>query len=426
MTATQETLLEELRGLLYSTPSDEGFALILKRIKRALRAKKTREQGQVMLSYAVGVMDEAWPDRHRVVSGKDAQMLMQGPQAWGELVRVLDLSWGNLGEEGFYGLTRAQHLEHLTGLLLFDQRIGAAGIEALTQGSALKSLRFLDLGQNDLDDGDIARLAGSKLFGSLEMLRLHINELSDASMEALAAAKGAVRLRHLDMSHTPLTSRALRVLNNASWFRRLQTLELEDCHNFEGTAVKALLKAPHDGGLVRLNLGSVKLTSSPWLETLAQSQHARSLRVLGLESCGLGWSVEHAQDLARFPLVRVLDLGHNDIEDHIDLSVLAGLPHLEYLNLQFNRVGDDVIGGLARARGWSSLRTLYLYTNEIGDEGARALLESELLSGLTHLNVGRNPIDKALQNELKQRMSGGKWSRGEANLDDRGWGKVYL
>ena len=50
---------------------------------------------------------------------------------------------------------------------------------------------------------------------------------------------------------------------------------------------------------------------------------------------------------------------------------------------------------MARARGLSSLRTLELSDNQIGDRGIGALAHSELTTELEELNLSRNAIADA-------------------------------
>ncbi len=425
MASKQDKALEKLRGYLYSEPSLKGFELILKTIKKALHAQKTKEQGQVMLSYALGALEEGWPDSLRVVSGEQAQSLCQQPQEWGPLVRFVDFSWSSMEEDEFQAITRQEHLEHLTGLLLFDVRIGAAGIEALTQGSKLRGLQHLHLGQNDLCDQDIAALANSALMKSLCTLSLQINELSDSSLEALASTQNSAQLQHLNLNSTQITSTGIRALSKASHLQQLRILEIGDCGNLEDKDLSALFTAPQIKGFTHLNLSGNKLITLSWLKTLGESHHAQSLRAMRLSDCGVGWAPENMEQLGVFQALKVLDLGLNDLESNLEVSALAKLPHLRHLDLQYNRLMCEGTTTLANTPGWPALQTLDLYENRIQDKGAQALANSALVQQLSTLGVGYNKISKTALGQLKTQCSG-KVVRKQIQGDEEKWAHCVI
>jgi len=66
---------------------------------------------------------------------------------------------------------------------------------------------------------------------------------------------------------------------------------------------------------------------------------------------------------------------------------LASLAHLD---LRGNRIGDEGARALAQSPHLASLTLLDLAYNGIGDEGTRALAQSEHLASLTHLDLGGN------------------------------------
>ena len=71
--------------------------------------------------------------------------------------------------------------------------------------------------------------------------------------------------------------------------------------------------------------------------------------------------------------------------------VLGGLPRLETLSLNHNRVGDAGLAALARAcaRGDSlrSLNVLFLHENQIGDAGLAAFAAAARGGGLARLTL---------------------------------------
>src|SRR5262249_39138799 len=81
----------------------------------------------------------------------------------------------------------------------------------------------------------------------------------------------------------------------------------------------------------------------------------------------------------------------------LDVARLAACPHLGKLTdlaLSFNgnNISDEGARALAQSNHLPRLTSLRLDNNNIGPEGARALADSPQLAGLTHLNLNGNHI----------------------------------
>jgi len=62
------------------------------------------------------------------------------------------------------------------------------------------------------------------------------------------------------------------------------------------------------------------------------------------------------------------------------------------LDLSCNSIGDEGAKAIARSESMRSLTELYLWNNSIGDEGAKAIAQSESMRSLTELDLSCNSI----------------------------------
>ena len=72
------------------------------------------------------------------------------------------------------------------------------------------------------------------------------------------------------------------------------------------------------------------------------------------------------------------------------------------LYLGSNEIGDEGARALAQSEHLASLTHLHLWGNEIGDEGAIALAQSPHLASLTHLNLWSNEIGEEGKRALSE------------------------
>ena len=99
-----------------------------------------------------------------------------------------------------------------------------------------------------------------------------------------------------------------------------------------------------------------------------------------------------------------LYLGSNEIGDE-GARALAQSEHLAsltLLDLGNNEIRDEGARALAQSEHLASLSQLHLYENGIGDEGARALAQSPHLASLTHLDLYDNGIGEEGARALAQ------------------------
>ncbi len=121
---------------------------------------------------------------------------------------------------------------------------------------------------------------------------------------------------------------------------------------------------------------------APYIRDASRSLPAPLLEVESLEG------LEHTATLLPGCLFSLI-LGSNEIGDE-GARALAQSPHLtslSQLHLNYNGIGDEGARALAQSPHRTSLAYLGLRGNGIGDEGARALAQSEHLASLTQLDL---------------------------------------
>lgn len=134
-----------------------------------------------------------------------------------------------------------------------------------------------------------------------------------------------------------------------------------------------------------------------------------ALRKLTIESGGLPSEVVEALIASSLPALEHLELWLGSDEYGFDgdvdlyrrvLSALAG-PSLRYLGLRDSEISDELAQWLAGEEVVGRLHTLDLSLGTLGDEGARALLDSPYVRKLQRLDLSHHYISPALQQQLK-------------------------
>jgi len=134
-----------------------------------------------------------------------------------------------------------------------------------------------------------------------------------------------------------------------------------------------------------------------------------ALRKLTIESGGLPSEVVEALIASSLPALEHLELWLGSDEYGFDgdvglyrrvLGALAG-PSLRYLGLRDSEISDELAQWLAGEEVVGRLHTLDLSLGTLGDEGARALLDSPHVRKLQRLDLSHHYISPALQQQLK-------------------------
>jgi Leucine-rich repeat (LRR) protein len=119
------------------------------------------------------------------------------------------------------------------------------------------------------------------------------------------------------------------------------------------------------------------------------------LKITGLQKdTKCGWFIEALADSAHLSSLTSLDLWGNNIGDE-GARAIANSAHfssLTSLNLRRNTIGPEGATAIANSAYLSALTLLDLSANNIRDEGATAIANSAHLSSLTSLNLSSNNI----------------------------------
>lgn len=230
-------------------------------------------------------------------------------------------------------------------------------------------------------------------------------------------------------SHPPLTE-AVKALAASPLLRSLAALDLSGLAVGPGGAV-ALADSSNLSGLSSLDLYDNALGASGAM-VLVTSAHLGRLTALNLRYNGLGATgAKLLAESARLPRLEVLNLHHNGLGDAglEDLARSVRLEGLKSLNLRYNGItlqklppdlplpgalrslglynnglGDDGAKALARWRALASLAALDLGYNNISGVGGRALAESPYLAGLTVLELRGNRLSPEAASALQRRF----------------------
>jgi uncharacterized protein (TIGR02996 family) len=242
----------------------------------------------------------------------------------------------------------------LLNLRLFKARVVMKSIAACPQ---LALVRRLTMTHNVLRNADLTALAPSPHLGSLQYLDLSSNQIGIRGATDLSSAK-LPALRHLRLSDNPLKDRGLLALTLADW-PALEHLDVTRCE---------LKRAGVLG--------------------LAESALARRLTALQL-SCNYLVPPDAWAALARAPMER-----------------------LERLDLSNPAVTDETVEALAANPALRNLRVLHLGAANISASGARAILNSPHLRGLTRLRLPETALDAELCERLRATFGAGFNPRG--------------
>ena len=156
------------------------------------------------------------------------------------------------------------------------------------------------------------------------------------------------------------------------------------------------------------NLTSFMIKGSSGLE-LEPLQHSK-LEELVIICGGLPKKVLHSIASAELPELRKLELylGVEDygfdgsIEDVLPLLEKGRFPKLEYLGLKDSEIQDEIAKAAADASILEQIQILDFSEGTLSDEGAEALLASEKVKQLKHLNLSYHFMTDDMMERFKQ------------------------
>ena len=275
-----------------------------------------------------------------------------------------------LEEEEAHVLFGSPNLTNLESLTLGDGQAREYIVEGLV-GANVPSLKFLEFRGymvGGVHRGELAMLGASNLGTQLEVLRL-FNCGMDADAAYDLASSAWPNLRELQLgggnySHNEIGAEGAVALASSQGFAQLEMLDLS--YNYIG-----------DEGL----------------ERFCKTRGFKNLRALHLDANNITHdSFKHLTVHELSDQIVTWGLSHNDLNDRGATYLAQSAPErIEVLWFYHNPLGDDGVRILSNAPMSRGIKMLNLMQTEMGDEGGRALVESEYLGQLETLYLGLNP-----------------------------------
>ncbi|WP_340021653.1 STM4015 family protein [Paenibacillus sp. FSL K6-1096] len=161
---------------------------------------------------------------------------------------------------------------------------------------------------------------------------------------------------------------------------------------------------------------------------LSQLQHDK-LEELIIITGGLSKDVLADVAASRLPNLRKLELYlgvdnygfDGGLEDILPLIEPGKFPKLTYLGLKNSEIQDEIAQALADAPILDQLDTLDMSLGTLSDEGAEAILASERVKGLKHINLSYHYMSDEMMDRLKNSGLPVDVSDQQQSADDDDW-----
>ena len=248
--------------------------------------------------------------------------------------RLRELEIHDLGmPDEFWHALRQQPLAELEDLRLVNVPVSLRAMELLAE-TALPALSRLAISRGGLCDDAVGCLSHARRWGRLGALDLSMNPITDKSISAIAGAEVTDNLACLNMGGTKLTACGVAALS-------------------QSTSVGALRELCVGGNQLGPEVGSI----------LAASSLPQTVELLAIDYASLG------------------DRGLS--------SLLRGQPwpRLHGFMAGGNEISPAAVEAAVNCRVFSSLWSLRLSMNPLGDEGAFALARSQWTTGVVDLDI---------------------------------------
>ncbi|HYT92744.1 MAG TPA: TIGR02996 domain-containing protein [Gemmataceae bacterium] len=316
-------------------------------------------------------------------------------------LRALNLRNCSLGVEGFRRLLTSPHLGNLTALRVPFNSIGNGGISALFDAVSLNSLTELDLSESGnygsygddpiVDAAGLESLAAWPGMDRVRSLTLSGNHVEQAGLRALLCSPRATHLKELVLRANYLGGQAMQEFIAAQPKLQLDVLDLgENLLGDQGAACLAVAPCLRELKALALDRCELPLSAA---RRLAKALFIGSLRRLNVNHNSFGPEGLRALLDTKPQSLHTLQMAYNDLGNE-GVSYLADCPasdSLQEVDLSTNRFGNDGAVALSMAKHLRSLLILRLYSNEISEWAADALVQSPLGKRLAVLDVPPNP-----------------------------------
>ncbi|MEM1350050.1 MAG: hypothetical protein AAGI01_15925 [Myxococcota bacterium] len=257
-----------------------------------------------------------------------------------------------------------------------SQNLTMAALDALIESPHFERFTWTNLAGIEIDVQGAARLSRSRLFQDAEYIQLTSAKLGDAGLEALGGHTD--RIEYLDVVGNDLTPKGLVRFFHTPLGQGLGGINCSSNEALDGKVLDVFEQAPQLPNLRRFDYHGP--LGDDVHDRLAKLTVWPNLRVLSLWNSEL--TLEGLQRLLKAPWmdgIEELDLGFQWFEDC-----------------------DAAVGMLARCPALRNLRGLMLYGVPFGDDGAKELATSPILSSLESLTL---PSDHAISKDGARALS---------------------
>jgi len=324
-------------------------------------------------------------------------------------------------EEQFHGLLpeiedtllrRDTNLINLIAERFFEREITLDELNAATISRSPYTVRLIvRAGSDQPITQEQIRLIG-QMFPNLRELQLSGVGLTGEGFRTLSKQKIARNLTRLDVSRSQITVFGLiGAINN---FINLRSLNIA-FSLIGGVGLNILAQAPFAGNLTELNIGMNSLADTSIQANIGAFTSLRSLNIesnyIGSAGLAIIAGTPFAGNLAEFNVrlnritsqdmkanipaftsLTSLDIGANNIQDE-GLEAIAQAPCAPHLiELNVGMTGITTEGVQANIAAFTSLTSLNIGNNWIGDAGLAALAQAPFARNLTKLNIAETGI----------------------------------
>lgn len=357
----------ELRSILQEPPSPQSWAKLCLVIERFGPGELER----VALPYACAHLTR-WPITMRALPHRWLVLLLSGRSVpWMPLVRHLDMSSSALLHDvACAALMRQPALEYLDSLCIKSvERVSFRGVQLLLSSPHLHNLGALKLSGLGLYDQTLEAILSQLRAVALRRLDLSQNSLTLRGLEGLLHTPGLQKLSALNLSDNPLGDIGAKLLGRAKVWAELSELSLDRIGLSEQGA-RALAGAPWLPQLKHLSLRQNPIYHVG-AHAIFSCKAMTSLESLDLSGCRVG--LQGVRSLVRSaPPHQLKALG------------LAGEPGFS--------LGPRGAGLLSEAEGLSSLSSIDLAWNDVGDQGLDKLIRAPWIKGVGKLVLSHNRL----------------------------------
>lgn len=253
-------------------------------------------------------------------------------------------------------------------------------------------LRKLDLSANKIGFVSGKIIGENTTWKELIELRLDNNEITFDAVIAIAKNPTWKKLQVLSLRKNKILDAGVAAIGKSLIWEKLEQLYL-DGNEIGDSGATGIGGNTSWKDLRILSLANNKITDKG-LEALTSNPTWRKLENLSLRGNQIEDPKDCLENCTAFSSLRSLNLTENSIGDEGAAAIGKNTSwvNLEELCLSFNQIGDKGAAALASNTSWIGLRKLYLTSNDIGDEGAVSIGNNIVWTSLEGLYLNQNHI----------------------------------